>query len=226
MARVSGCSEDEAADVVNAKVGGGCAAGAPTTGSAAGGGSEPGSEAGSGGSVGSGGGGGGGGGGGEAGTGTGGGGGGVGGRGGGGKGGSTKQGGKKCPQCGILCWDVHVLQLHLEGTHKTTYAINKNDLNAQFPQVVSETNVKDERTPLFPAYYRSCATGQRFPTSYLPFSFPVLFFSAAFSAAFLSSVQFFLPLFPVAFFSSASCFGHLPLDCRAWDVPRSGGRGV
>ncbi|XP_076240016.1 Zn finger homeodomain 1 [Calliopsis andreniformis] len=113
-----GCSEDEAAGVVNAEVGGGCAAGAPTTGSPAGGGSGPGSEIDSGG---------GGGGGGGAGTETGGG-------GHGGEGGSTKQG-ERCPQCGILCRDVHVLQLHLEDTHKTTYAIDKNDLNAQFPQV-------------------------------------------------------------------------------------------
>lgn len=143
---VSGCSEDEAAGVVNAEVGGGCTAGAPTTGSGGGGGSGTGSEAGSGG-----------GGGGGAGAGTGGGGGG-GGRG-SGEGGSTKQGGERCPQCGFLCRDVHVLQLHLEDTHKTSYAIDKNDLNAQFPQVVSETNVKDERTPLFLVYYRSCATG-------------------------------------------------------------------
>ncbi|XP_076628253.1 Zn finger homeodomain 1 [Colletes latitarsis] len=113
-----GCSEDEAAGVVNAEVGGGCAAGAPTTGSATGGGSGPGSETGGGR-----------GGGGGAGTGGG------GGRSGGGEGGSTKQGGERCPQCGILCRDVHILQLHLEDTHKTTYAIDKNDLNAQFPQV-------------------------------------------------------------------------------------------
>ncbi|XP_033200027.1 Zn finger homeodomain 1 isoform X1 [Bombus vancouverensis nearcticus] len=121
-----GCSEDEAAGVVNVEVGGGCAAGAPTTGSGVGGGSGTGSEAGGGG-----------GGGGGAGTGTGGGGGGVrgGGGSGGGEGGSTKQGGEKCPQCGFLCRDVHVLQLHLEDTHKTPYAIDKNDLNAQFPQV-------------------------------------------------------------------------------------------
>ncbi|CAL7934067.1 unnamed protein product [Xylocopa violacea] len=118
-----GCSEDEAAGVANAEVGGGCAAGAPTTGSAAGGGSGTGSEAGGGGGGGSG-----------AGTGTGGG---VrgGGGGGGGEGGSTKQGGERCPQCGFLCRDVHVLQLHLEDTHKTSYAIDKNGLNAQFPQV-------------------------------------------------------------------------------------------
>ncbi|XP_076296864.1 Zn finger homeodomain 1 [Lasioglossum baleicum] len=109
-----GCSEDEAAGVVNAEVGGGCTAGAPTTGGAVGGGSGPGSEAVSGG-------GGGGGGGGNAGA-------------GGSEGGSTKQGGERCPQCGILCRDVHVLQVHLEE-HKTTYAIDKNDLNAQFPQV-------------------------------------------------------------------------------------------
>ncbi|XP_076655628.1 Zn finger homeodomain 1 [Halictus rubicundus] len=109
-----GCSEDEAAGVVNAEVGGGCAAGAPTTGGAVGGGSGPGSEAVSGGV-------GGGGGSGNAGA-------------GGSEGGSTKQGGERCPQCGILCRDVHVLQVHLEE-HKTTYAIDKNDLNAQFPQV-------------------------------------------------------------------------------------------
>lgn len=163
---VSGCSEDEAAGVVNAEVGGGCAAGAPTTGSTGGGGSGTGSEVGGGG-----------GGVGGAGTGTGGGGGsggggGGGGRGSGGEGGSTKQGGERCPHCGILCRDVHVLQLHLEDTHKTPYAIDKNDLNAQFPQVVSETNVKDERTPLFLLYYRSCATGLRIllthPHPFLP----------------------------------------------------------
>ncbi|XP_043527729.1 zinc finger E-box-binding homeobox 1 [Frieseomelitta varia] len=113
-----GCSEDEAAGVVNAEVGGGCATGAPTTGSGVGGGSGTGSEVGDGG---------------RAGAGTEGGGGGGGG--GGGEGGSTKQGGARCPQCGFLCWDVHVLQLHLENTHKTSYAIDKNDLNAQFPQV-------------------------------------------------------------------------------------------
>ncbi|XP_012139921.1 Zn finger homeodomain 1 [Megachile rotundata] len=118
-----GCSEDEAAGVVNAEVGGGCAAGPPTTGSAGGGGSGTGSEVDGGG--------GGGGGSGGAGTGTGGG----GGRGSNGEGGSTKQGGERCPQCGILCRDVHVLQLHLEDTHKNPYAIDKNDLNAQFPQV-------------------------------------------------------------------------------------------
>ena len=131
-----GCSEDEAAGVVNAEVGGGCATGAPTTGSGVGGGSGTGSEAGGGG-----------GGGGGAGAGTEGGG---GGGGGGGEGGSTKQGGERCPQCGFLCRDVHVLQLHLEDTHKTSYAIDKNDLNAQFPQVVSETNVKDEEDSIVP----------------------------------------------------------------------------
>lgn len=130
-----GCSEDEAAGVVNAEVGGGCATGAPTTGSGVGGGSGTGSEVGGGG-----------GGGGGAGAGTEGGGGG----GGGGEGGSTKQGGERCPQCGFLCRDVHVLQLHLEDTHKTSYAIDKNDLNAQFPQVVSETNVKDEEDSIVP----------------------------------------------------------------------------
>uniref|UniRef100_V9IDC2 Zinc finger protein n=1 Tax=Apis cerana TaxID=7461 RepID=V9IDC2_APICE len=108
-----GCSEDEAAGVANAEVGGGCTAGAPTTGSGGGGGGGTGSEAGG------------------AGAGAGGGGGGRG----SGEGGSTKQGGERCPQCGFLCRDVHVLQLHLEDTHKTSYAIDKNDLNAQFPQV-------------------------------------------------------------------------------------------
>lgn len=141
---VSGCSEDEAAGVANAEVGGGCTAGAPTTGSGGGGGGGTGSEAGG------------------AGAGAGGGGGGRG----SGEGGSTKQGGERCPQCGFLCRDVHVLQLHLEDTHKTSYAIDKNDLNAQFPQVVSETNVKDERTPLF-ACYRSCAAGFFFARSFL-----------------------------------------------------------
>lgn len=126
---------------MNADVGGGCAAGTPTTGSPGGGGSGPGSEIDSGG--------------GGGGTETG-----VGGRG-GVEGGSTKQGGERCPQCGILCRDVHVLQLHLEDAHKTTYAIDKNDLNAQFPQVVSETNVKDDGTPLCLGWYRSCASTLR-----------------------------------------------------------------
>ncbi|KAG7212985.1 hypothetical protein KM043_002325 [Ampulex compressa] len=67
---------------------------------------------------------------------TGGGGGTVGGGVGAAEGGSAKQqGGERCPQCGILCRDVHVLQLHLEDTHKTSYAIDKHDLNAQFSQV-------------------------------------------------------------------------------------------
>lgn len=147
--RVSGCSEDEAAGVANAEVGGGCAAGAPTTGSGGGGGGGTGSEAGGGG----------------------------GGGGGGGEGGSTKQGGERCPQCGFLCRDVHVLQLHLEDTHKTTYAIDKNDLNAQFPQVVSETNAKDSIVPPV-LYYRSCAdSSSRFPPSLtLSFDTPPPFF--------------------------------------------------
>lgn len=62
--------------------------------------------------------------------------GGVGGGGGGGEGGSTKQG-ERCPQCGILCRNLNVLQLHLEDIHKTTYVIDKHDLGAQFSQVVS-----------------------------------------------------------------------------------------
>lgn len=49
-----------------------------------------------------------------------------------------QQGGERCPQCGILCRDVRVLQLHLEDTHKTSYTIDKHDLNAQFSQVVSD----------------------------------------------------------------------------------------
>ncbi|XP_051159948.1 zinc finger protein 1-like isoform X1 [Leptopilina boulardi] len=60
--------------------------------------------------------------------------GGVGGGGVGGEGGSTKQG-ERCPQCGILCRNLNVLQLHLEDIHKTTYVIDKHDLGAQFSQV-------------------------------------------------------------------------------------------
>lgn len=113
-ARVTGCSEDDAG-VVDTEVGGGCAGGAPTAG---------------GGSV--------------AGDGSGGGSGGTcGGMGGGGdsEGGSSakqQQGGERCPQCGIPCRDVRVLQLHLEDTHKTSCTIDKHDLNAQFSQVVSD----------------------------------------------------------------------------------------
>ncbi|KAK0164523.1 hypothetical protein PV328_003142 [Microctonus aethiopoides] len=54
--------------------------------------------------------------------------------GGGGEGGSAKQE-ERCPQCGILCRNLHVLQLHLEDAHKTTFAIDKHDLGAQFSQV-------------------------------------------------------------------------------------------
>lgn len=114
-ARVTGCSEDDAG-VVDTEVGGGCAGGAPT----AGGGSVAGD----------------GGGGGSGGT--------CGGLGGGGdsEGGSSakqqQQGGERCPQCGIPCRDVRVLQLHLEDTHKTSCTIDKHDLNAQFSQVVSD----------------------------------------------------------------------------------------
>lgn len=111
--RVTGCSEDDAG-VVDTKVGGGCAGEAPT----AGGGDVAGD-----------------GGGGSGGT-----------RGDGGgdsEGGSSakqqqQQGGERCPQCGILCRDARVLQLHLEDTHKTSYTIDKHDLNAQFSQVVSD----------------------------------------------------------------------------------------
>ena len=160
-----GCSEDEAAGVVNAEVGGGCATGAPTTGSGVGGGSGTGSEVGGGG-------------GGGAGTGTEG--------GGGGEGGSTKQGGERCPQCGILCRDVHVLQLHLEDTHKTSYAIDKNDLNAQFPQVVSETNVKDEEDSIVPCVLS--ITRHRpadSPPLSSPFSLSLSLFLSFFAQAFL-----------------------------------------
>lgn len=113
-ARVTGCSEDDAG-VVDTEVGGGCAGGAPTAGG--------GSVAGDGGGSGSGG--------------T------CGGLGGGGdsEGGSSakqQQGGERCPQCGIPCRDVRVLQLHLEDTHKTSCTIDKHDLNAQFSQVVSD----------------------------------------------------------------------------------------
>ncbi|XP_029158283.1 zinc finger protein 1 [Nylanderia fulva] len=107
-----GCSEDDAG-VVDTEVGGGCAGEAPTAGSGDVGGD------GGGGSVGT--------------------------RGDGGgdsEGGSSakqqhqqQQGGERCPQCGILCRDVRVLQLHLEDTHKTSYTIDKHDLNAQFSQV-------------------------------------------------------------------------------------------
>lgn len=54
-----------------------------------------------------------------------------------GGGGSTLQG-ESCPQCGVFCWNSRILQLHLEEAHKTTFnAIDKNDLQAQFTQVVS-----------------------------------------------------------------------------------------
>lgn len=56
--------------------------------------------------------------------------------GGGGEGGSAKQD-ERCPQCGILCRNLHVLQLHLEDAHKTAFVIDKHDLSAQFSQVVS-----------------------------------------------------------------------------------------
>lgn len=113
-ARVTGCSEDDAG-VVDTEVGGGCAGGAPT----AGGGSVVGDGGGSG----------------NGGT--------CGGVGSGGdsEGGSSakqQQGGERCPQCGIPCRDVRVLQLHLEDTHKTSCTIDKHDLNAQFSQVVSD----------------------------------------------------------------------------------------
>lgn len=104
-----GCSEDDAG-VVDTEVGGGCADGAPT----AGGGSA--ASDGGGGSVGT-----------------------RGGGGGSSEGGSStkqqqqQQGGERCPQCGILCRDVRVLQLHLEDAHKTSYSLNKHD--AQFSQV-------------------------------------------------------------------------------------------
>jgi len=98
---------------VDTEVGGSCAGGAPT----AGGGSVAGD----------------GGGGGSGGT--------CGGVGGDSEGGSSakqQQGGERCPQCGIPCRDVRVLQLHLEDTHKTSCTIDKHDLNAQFSQVVSD----------------------------------------------------------------------------------------
>jgi len=119
---------------VDTEVGGGCAGGAPTAG---------------GGSV--------------AGDGSGGGSGGTcGGVGGGGdsEGGSSakqQQGGERCPQCGIPCRDVRVLQLHLEDTHKTSCTIDKHDLNAQFSQVVSDrddpsrTHTLLGKSPLFAA---------------------------------------------------------------------------
>ncbi|XP_043271584.1 zinc finger protein 1 [Venturia canescens] len=53
----------------------------------------------------------------------------------GGEAGSVKQG-ERCPQCGMVCRDLHVLQLHLEDIHKTSFAsIDKHDLSAQFSQV-------------------------------------------------------------------------------------------
>lgn len=54
--------------------------------------------------------------------------------GGGGDGGSAKQE-ERCPQCGILCRNLHALQLHLKDTHKTSCNIDKHDLNVQFSQV-------------------------------------------------------------------------------------------
>ncbi|XP_034945180.1 zinc finger E-box-binding homeobox protein zag-1 isoform X2 [Chelonus insularis] len=53
---------------------------------------------------------------------------------GGGGEGSAKQE-ERCPQCGILCRNLHVLQLHLEDAHKTAFVIDKRDLSAQFSQV-------------------------------------------------------------------------------------------
>lgn len=55
----------------------------------------------------------------------------------GGEPGSARQG-EECPQCGMTCRNLHVLQLHLEDIHKTSFAsIDKHDLSAQFSQVVS-----------------------------------------------------------------------------------------
>ncbi|XP_012522898.2 zinc finger E-box-binding homeobox protein zag-1 isoform X2 [Monomorium pharaonis] len=113
-----GRSEDDAG-VVDTEVGGGCGAGgAPTAGGGSVAGCDGGGGVGSGGTCG-----------------------GVGG-GGDGEGGSSakqqqqqQQGGERCPQCGIHCRDVRVLQLHLEDTHKTSCTIDKHDLNAQFSQV-------------------------------------------------------------------------------------------
>ncbi|XP_015121921.1 zinc finger protein 1 [Diachasma alloeum] len=51
-----------------------------------------------------------------------------------GEGGSAKQD-ERCPQCGILCRNIHVLQLHLEDAHKSSFVIDKHDLGAQFSQV-------------------------------------------------------------------------------------------
>lgn len=48
---------------------------------------------------------------------------------------------ERCPQCGIVCRNSRILQLHLEDQHKplgAAYAIDKHhDLQAQFSQVVS-----------------------------------------------------------------------------------------
>lgn len=53
---------------------------------------------------------------------------------------STGEGGSKkheerCPQCGIICRNIHHLQLHLEDIHKTSFSIDKHDLSGQFSQV-------------------------------------------------------------------------------------------
>ncbi|XP_067205083.1 zinc finger E-box-binding homeobox protein zag-1 [Linepithema humile] len=111
LVRNSFKGEDDAG-VVDTAVGGGCAGEAPTTGGGGiasdGGGGSGGTRSGGGGDS---------------------------------EGGSAKQqqqqqqGGERCPQCGILCRDVRILQLHLEDTHKTSYTIDKHDLNAQFSQV-------------------------------------------------------------------------------------------
>ncbi|OXU25318.1 hypothetical protein TSAR_016293, partial [Trichomalopsis sarcophagae] len=47
---------------------------------------------------------------------------------------------ERCPQCGIVCRNSRILQLHLEDQHKPlnpAYAIDKHDLQAQFSHQVS-----------------------------------------------------------------------------------------
>lgn len=53
----------------------------------------------------------------------------------GGGGGCLADNGERCPQCGLLCLNLSALRLHLEDTHKSSYSIDKHDLNSQFSQV-------------------------------------------------------------------------------------------
>lgn len=59
--------------------------------------------------------------------------------GGGAEGTSADKKDERCPQCGILCRNLHVLQLHLEDVHKTSFPLDKTDIGSQFSQVVCFT---------------------------------------------------------------------------------------